>query len=132
MKLSSDNVTQNIQNIQNMQNMQNVNNQSQISNASSPSGVHQNLASGKSQLKSSPTGVKPYLEAVEQYKKLCLKTTLGPNNNFLTALKQEGLSLFLENFSLKEIAITNKIIGSHFYFKQLVLAPSDTNSKLKN
>jgi hypothetical protein len=117
-----------------------VQNQSHISHVSmgvatpSSGGANLNnqngLNTGKSQfVKNSPGTSKPYLEAVEQYKKLCLKTTMGPNNNFLTALKQEGLSLFLENYSLKEIAITNKIIGSHFYFKQLILAPSDTTSK---
>ena len=72
---------------------------------------------------------KPYLEAVEQYKKLCTKTTLGVNNNFLTTLKQESLNLFLENYSLKEIGILNKIIGGYYYFKQVVLAPADVHSK---
>jgi len=70
-----------------------------------------------------------YSEAIEQYKKLCLKSYSGHNNSILNLLKQENLNLYLDNYSSKEISILNKIIGENFYFKQILLAPSDLNSK---
>lgn len=82
----------------------------------------------------SPTNAnKPYLEAIEQYKKLCLKTYATLNSNFINTLKQESLNIFLDSYGLKEINVINKIIGSYYYFKQIVLAPFDINRKnIKN
>ena len=71
-----------------------------------------------------------YSEALEQYKKLCLKSYSGQNNSILNLIKQENLNLYLENYSLKEIIILNKIIGENFYFKQIIIAPFDIHSKI--
>jgi hypothetical protein len=68
---------------------------------------------------------KPYREAVDRYKKLCMKTFVEPNSNFLSTLKSENLSLYLENFNLRDIQNINQIVGSSFYFRQIILAPSD-------
>lgn len=81
-------------------------------------------------MKSPSNSNKPYLEAIEYYKKLCLKTYTTQNSNFVNTLKNESLNLFLESYNLKEINIINKIIGSYYYFKQIVLAPFDVNSKI--
>jgi hypothetical protein len=75
---------------------------------------------------------KPYLEAIEDYKKLCLKTYATQNSSFLSTLKQESLNIYLDSYNLKDINAINKIIGNYFYFKQIVLAPYDLNSKINN
>jgi hypothetical protein len=72
---------------------------------------------------------KPYLQAMEDYRKLCLKTYSAPNNNFITTLKQESLNMYLDSYNLKEINVINKIIGEYHYFKQIILAPYDIHSK---
>jgi hypothetical protein len=82
-------------------------------------------------VKSPTNNHKPYLEAVDQYKKLCLKVYATENPSFVSVLKNESLNICLDVYNLKEISIMNKIIGSFYYFKQIVLAPCDVNSKNK-
>ena len=84
-----------------------------------------------SELKSTSNlkNTKFYLDSLEQYKNLCLKVHLNPNNNFTSVLKQDNLYLYLDNYNLKETSIVNKVIGNSIYFKKIVLAPFDQNSK---
>ena len=68
---------------------------------------------------------KPYREAIERYKNLCRKTFIEPNSNFLSTLRGENLSLYLDYFNIRDIQNINQIVGSSFYFRQINLAPSD-------
>lgn len=72
---------------------------------------------------------KPFPAAIEMYRKLCLKTYTTPNPNLVNSLKQESLNIYLDNYNIKEIHLMNKIMGKFYYFKQIVLAPQDANSK---
>src|SRR4051794_12002120 len=78
--------------------------------------------------KQSSSTNKPYLVAIEQYRKLCLKTYATPNNNFITTLKNEKIALYLDMYGIKDINVINKVIGAFHYFKQIILAPFDPNS----
>lgn len=75
--------------------------------------------------KSSREQPKPYVKAIEEYRKLCLKTYSTPNQGFASILKTEQLNLFLDTYSLPEILVMNKLIGKYFYFKHIQLAPYD-------
>ena len=75
--------------------------------------------------KSSRAQPKPYVKAIEEYRKLCLKTYSTPNQGFASILKTEQLNLFLDTYSLPEILVMNKLIGKYFYFKHIQLAPYD-------
>lgn len=75
--------------------------------------------------KSSRAQQKPYVKAIEEYRKLCLKTYSTPNQGFASILKTEQLNLFLDTYSLPEILVINKLIGKYFYFKHIQLAPYD-------
>lgn len=79
------------------------------------------------QSKTERSNAKPYLKAIEEYRKLCLKTYSTPNQTFATILKSEQLNIFLDNYSLQEILVMNKLIGKYFYFKHIVLSPFDPN-----
>jgi hypothetical protein len=72
---------------------------------------------------------KPFLDSLEQYKKLCLKVHATPNNSFASVLKQDNLHIYLDNYNLKETSIINKVIGNSVYFKKITLAPYDQSSK---
>ena len=67
----------------------------------------------------------PFQEAIDRYKKLCVKTFINAQQTFITTLKGENLNLFLDNYRLKDIQVINKIVGSYFYFRQIYLSPYD-------
>ena len=75
---------------------------------------------------------KPYQEAIDRYKKLCVKSFINAQETFITTLKGEILNLFLDNYRLKDIQVINKIVGTFFYFRQIYLSPFDTRGKFKN
>ena len=69
--------------------------------------------------------------SVDFYKKLCLKLYISPNPILIQTLKQETFGICLDQFTLKEINLINKIIGKFHIFKQIIMSTSDTNSKIK-
>ena len=71
---------------------------------------------------------KLYREAIERYKTQCVKTFTDPHHSFITTLKGENLSLYLDNYNIRDIQNINKIVGSFFYFRKIILAPSDGRS----
>jgi hypothetical protein len=72
---------------------------------------------------------KNYIEAIDQYKKLCVKTSANPQQGFIATLKGENLNIYLDNYSVRDIHVINKIIGVFFYFKQIFLSPFDARGK---
>ena len=77
--------------------------------------------------KTERVNTKPYLKAIEEYRKLCLKTYSTPNQTFANILKSDQLNIFLDTYTLQEILVMNKLIGKYFYFKHIVLSPFDPN-----
>jgi len=73
---------------------------------------------------------KTYLVALTEYKKLCQKVHITENQSFINILKQENLNISPESYNLKEINIISKIIGSFYYFNQIVLSYQEINSIL--
>lgn len=71
---------------------------------------------------------KIYHQALEDYRKLCLKTYSSPNPVFASILKSEIMTIYLSQFNLKEIHCINRIIGKYQYFKEMILAPYDPSS----
>ena len=68
---------------------------------------------------------KPFTKAIEDYRKLCLKSYSTPNQSFISLLKSGDLCLFLNSYTLKDIFPICKIIAKHFLFKQIILSPFD-------
>ena len=79
--------------------------------------------------KSSPSSQhlqhKPFTKAIEDYRKICLKTYTTPNQSFISLLKSGDLCLYLSNYTLKDIFPICKIITKHSLFKQIILSPFD-------
>lgn len=75
---------------------------------------------------------KPFILAIDEYKRLCSKGYQQANNNFITALKQEVLTLSIDMFSAKEINTATKIIGSYYYFKHIILNGGTNETDVKN
>lgn len=70
--------------------------------------------------------------AIEEYRKLCIKTYSTPNPAFAAILKSDFLELYLSSHNLKEINCMNKIIGKYYYFNEIILAPYNPQSKINN
>ena len=68
-------------------------------------------------------------KAINFYKKICSKTFSTPNNHIISNLKHDNLHIFLDNFSVKESPPISRVIGSFSYFKNMIIATSDPNSK---
>ena len=65
------------------------------------------------------------LQAYDHCKKLYQKYFSNPNNALLNQLKQNYLTLYLNNLSLKDVSIMNEILLKYFYFQQIEVSPSD-------
>jgi len=88
-----------------------------------PEGSVSKIGSNKS-LKSS----KAYIQAIDSYKKICMKTYTNASSMALNSLKNENLAIYLDQFPVKEVFVLSKIISKYFYFKSLSIAPNDPNS----
>jgi len=68
---------------------------------------------------------KEYSQAIDTYKKICVKISANPQQGFISTLKGENLNIYLNNYNVRDIHVINKIIGGFFYFKQIFLSPFD-------
>ena len=89
------------------------------------SSSNKKLISSSSSSSSKRIQQKPFLKAVEAYRKLCVKSYSTPNQSFISLLKTGNLNFFLDNYTLKDILNINKIISKHYIFKQIILSPFD-------
>ena len=64
-------------------------------------------------------------KAIEDYKKICVKTYTSPNNIIIFQLRSEQLNIYLNTLSLKDINAFSKIISKYNYFKHIQLGPFD-------
>jgi hypothetical protein len=64
-------------------------------------------------------------EAIDRYKKICVKISANPHQGFISTLKGENLNIYLDNYNVRDIHVINKVIGGFFYFKQIFLSPFD-------
>jgi hypothetical protein len=72
---------------------------------------------------------KQIAQGVDFYQKLCLKLYYTPNSIFLSAIKQENLKLYLDQYTLKDMNLINKTVGKFLYFKSITISARDPNSK---
>ncbi len=95
---------------------------SQISNQFNYSKKSQTFMKGSGQNR-------PWLQAIEEYKKYYTKTNVPCNNNFQSCLKQDSLNIYVDNYNIKELQIVTKLIGSYYYFRQIIFGGYDSSSK---
>ena len=63
--------------------------------------------------------------AIDDYKKICVKSYTGLNNTILFQLRTDQLNIFLHSLTLKDINALSKIISKYYYFKHIQLGPYD-------
>lgn len=78
-------------------------------------------------MRKTPKNKKICWDVLDEYKKLCLKSFVEPNPTLIGVLKNENLVLNPE-YSLKEMAIINKLIGKHLNYTSILV---ETNECLK-
>ena len=67
--------------------------------------------------------------AIEEYKKICVKSYSSLNNIILFQLRTDQLNIFLNSLTLKDINVLSKIISKYFYFKHIQLGPYDPSKE---
>ncbi len=82
-----------------------------------------NYTTRSSNIKKNKRDIK--LQAYDHGKKLYQKYYSNPNNFLLNQLKQNYLTLYLNNLSLKDVSIMNEILLKYFYFQQIELSTYD-------
>ena len=70
-----------------------------------------------------------FLNAIEDYKKLCIKYLLNPHPLFNEQITKNQITFYLENYSLKDIIIISQILSKYFYFKHIKISDKDPNKK---
>ena len=53
---------------------------------------------------------KDFLNAIEDYKKLCVKYLLSPHPLFNEQITKNQITFYLENYSLKDIIVISQVI----------------------
>ena len=72
---------------------------------------------------------KDFLNAIEDYKKLCVKYLLSPHPLFNEQITKNQITFYLENYSLKDTIIISQILSKYFYFKHIKISDKDPNKK---
>ena len=72
---------------------------------------------------------KDFLNAIEDYKKLCVKYLLSPHPLFNEQITKNQITFYLENYSLKDIIVISQVISKYFYFKHIKISDKDPNKK---
>ena len=72
---------------------------------------------------------KDFLNAIEDYKKLCVKYLLSPHPLFNEQMTKNQITFYLENYSLKDIIVISQVISKYFYFKHIKISDKDPNKK---
>ena len=58
-------------------------------------------------------------EALEYYRKACIKLYIGPSSNATNLLKSDTLEFSVDLLSLKEITIFSKLLGSFELYRHI-------------
>lgn len=69
------------------------------------------------------------LKVIEDYKKICYKHLLNPNEIFLEQLSKNQINIYIDNYTLKEINVISKLLENHFSFKHIRLGNKNPNKK---
>ena len=72
---------------------------------------------------------KDFLNAIEDYKKLCVKYLISPHPLFNEQITKNQITFYLENYSLKDTIIISQILSKYFYFKHIKISDKDPNKK---
>ena len=66
--------------------------------------------------KSRKKSVKINQKAIEEYKKMCVKSYATPSSVIINQLRSDKLNIFLDSFNLKDINTLSKILNKYTYF----------------
>ena len=69
--------------------------------------------------------VKINQKAIEEYKKMCMKSYASPSSVIINQLRSDKLNIFLDSFNLKDINTLAKILNKYTYFSHIKLGPYD-------
>jgi hypothetical protein len=72
---------------------------------------------------------KDFLNAIEDYKKLCVKYLISPHPLFNEQITKNQITFYLENYSIKDIIVISQVISKYFYFKHIKISDKDPNKK---
>ena len=75
--------------------------------------------------KSRKKSVKINQKAIEEYKKMCVKSYASPSSVIINQLRSDKLNIFLDSFNLKDINTLVKILNKYTYFLHIKLGPYD-------
>ena len=75
--------------------------------------------------KSRKKSVKINQKAIEEYKKMCVKSYGSPSSLIINQLRSDKLNIFLDSFNLKDINTLVKILNKYTYFLHIKLGPYD-------
>ena len=73
--------------------------------------------------KSRKKSVKINQKAIEEYKKMCVKSYGSPSSLIINQLRSDKLNIFLDSFNLKDINTLSKILNKYTYFLHIKLGP---------
>ena len=73
-----------------------------------------------------------YSEAIEYYRKLCVKNYTHTNTQIVNLLKAENTNIYLDSYNFKEISILGKVLVNFSYMKSIVLSPTDPVKSSQN
>ncbi len=72
---------------------------------------------------------KDFLNAIEDYKKLCVKYLISPHPLFNEQITKNQITFYLENYSIKDIIVISQVLSKYFYFKHIKISDKDPNKK---